>query len=150
MLAKVAECQMRYRVYQVLLFERDEILIFYIWGMRERHEGMRSAFMGVNMGVIFQTNKKASESWLIYFGNQLILLVGAGRFELPTPCTPCKYATRLRYAPRARIIAELFTFLEAVLCNSRSYACSSEMISRNSRLNALTLKLPGKFGDFSS
>ena len=27
------------------------------------------------------------------------LLVGAVRFELTTPCTPCKYATRLRYAP---------------------------------------------------
>jgi hypothetical protein len=31
--------------------------------------------------------------------NSLIQLVGARRFELPTPCTPCKYATRLRYAP---------------------------------------------------
>src|SRR5574340_1272132 len=29
----------------------------------------------------------------------LDLLVGARRFELPTPCTPCKCATRLRYAP---------------------------------------------------
>ena len=26
-------------------------------------------------------------------------LVGARRFELPTPCTPCRCATRLRYAP---------------------------------------------------
>jgi len=26
-------------------------------------------------------------------------LVGTARFELATPCTPCKYATRLRYAP---------------------------------------------------
>ena len=26
-------------------------------------------------------------------------LVGAARFELATPCTPCKCATRLRYAP---------------------------------------------------
>jgi hypothetical protein len=26
-------------------------------------------------------------------------LVGARRFELPTPCTPCKCATRLRHAP---------------------------------------------------
>ncbi len=31
--------------------------------------------------------------------NSLILLVGARGFEPPTPCTPCKYATRLRYAP---------------------------------------------------
>ncbi len=26
-------------------------------------------------------------------------LVGAPRFELGTPCTPCKCATRLRHAP---------------------------------------------------
>src|SRR5262245_61358628 len=26
-------------------------------------------------------------------------MVGARRFELPTPCTPCRCATRLRYAP---------------------------------------------------
>lgn len=31
--------------------------------------------------------------------NSLNLMVGARRFELPTPCTPCMYATRLRYAP---------------------------------------------------
>ena len=29
----------------------------------------------------------------------LILLVGTAGFELATPCTPCKCATRLRYAP---------------------------------------------------
>ena len=29
----------------------------------------------------------------------LILLVGAGRFELPTPCAQGRCATRLRYAP---------------------------------------------------
>ena len=26
-------------------------------------------------------------------------MVGARGFEPPTTCTPCKYATRLRYAP---------------------------------------------------
>src|SRR5512140_2369922 len=26
-------------------------------------------------------------------------MVGARRFELPTPCTPCRCATKLRYAP---------------------------------------------------
>ena len=35
------------------------------------------------------------------------LMVGAAGFELATPCTPCKCATRLRYAPKARSIAEL-------------------------------------------
>src|SRR5258707_5997645 len=33
-----------------------------------------------------------------------IYLVGAARFELATTCTPCRYATRLRYAPRRRIL----------------------------------------------
>ena len=27
------------------------------------------------------------------------ILVGARGFEPPTTCTPCRYATRLRYAP---------------------------------------------------
>ena len=31
--------------------------------------------------------------------NPLYFLVGAARFELATTCTPCRYATRLRYAP---------------------------------------------------
>jgi hypothetical protein len=31
--------------------------------------------------------------------NPLILLVGAGRFERPTPCAQGRCATRLRYAP---------------------------------------------------
>jgi hypothetical protein len=30
----------------------------------------------------------------------LIFLVGARGFEPPTTCTPCRYATRLRYAPK--------------------------------------------------
>jgi hypothetical protein len=34
------------------------------------------------------------------FQNPLNWLVGAVRFELTTTCTPCKYATRLRYAPK--------------------------------------------------
>ena len=39
--------------------------------------------------------KSHSEEWL----KCLFLLVGAAGFELATPCTPCKCATRLRYAP---------------------------------------------------
>ena len=31
-------------------------------------------------------------------------MVGAARFELATTCTPCRYATRLRYAPTAVIL----------------------------------------------
>ena len=34
-------------------------------------------------------------------------MVGAAGFELATPCTPCKCATRLRYAPNEFSIAEL-------------------------------------------
>ena len=33
----------------------------------------------------------------------LILLVGAGRFERPTPCAQGRCATRLRYAPTVRV-----------------------------------------------
>ncbi len=29
-------------------------------------------------------------------------MVGAAGFELATPCTPCKCATRLRYAPKKK------------------------------------------------
>ncbi len=32
----------------------------------------------------------------------LELLVGTAGFELATPCTPCKCATRLRYAPKEK------------------------------------------------
>ena len=33
------------------------------------------------------------------YGTDRVKLVGAPRFELGTPCTPCKCATRLRHAP---------------------------------------------------
>jgi hypothetical protein len=53
-------------------------------------------FVVVNAGVKTLTQEKGhSEEW----PKSLILMVGTGRFELPTPCTPCMYATRLRYAP---------------------------------------------------
>ena len=48
-------------------------------------------------------NKKGLEPvvrGLFLFGN----LVGARGFEPPTTCTPCRYATRLRYAPFGRCI----------------------------------------------
>ena len=37
-------------------------------------------------------------------GKPLNLMVGARRLELPTPCTPCRCATRLRYAPTSRAL----------------------------------------------
>lgn len=33
-------------------------------------------------------------------------MVGAAGFELATPCTPCKCATRLRYAPNEERIMQ--------------------------------------------
>jgi hypothetical protein len=33
------------------------------------------------------------------------MMVGTAGFELATPCTPCKCATRLRYAPNPLIVA---------------------------------------------
>ncbi len=38
--------------------------------------------------------------------NYFIYLVGARGFEPPTTWPPAKYATRLRYAPKIRIITE--------------------------------------------
>ncbi len=38
------------------------------------------------------------------------LLVGAGRFELPTPTTPLWCATKLRYAPKERCILGMRRF----------------------------------------
>jgi hypothetical protein len=49
-------------------------------------------------GTAIGVEKAQSEDW----PKCLILLVGAAGFELATPCTPCKCATRLRYAPTAR------------------------------------------------
>ena len=34
----------------------------------------------------------------------VVFLVGVVGFELTTPCTPCKCATRLRYTPKYSII----------------------------------------------
>ena len=47
--------------------------------------------------------KKASQS--VTF-DWLFVLVGTVGFELTTPCTPCKCATRLRYAPKNSIVHE--------------------------------------------
>ena len=31
--------------------------------------------------------------------HRIFLNVGVSRLELPTPCTPCKYASQLRHTP---------------------------------------------------
>ena len=33
-------------------------------------------------------------------------MVGTARFELATPCTPCKCATRLRYVPHHHTLTQ--------------------------------------------
>jgi hypothetical protein len=55
-----------------------------------------------------------------YKDQELVLpnMVGAAGFELATPCTPCKCATRLRYAPKKKSIAELFGVLQLINNNS--------------------------------
>lgn len=62
------------------------------------------------------------------FGSGLLLsMVGVAGFELATPCTPCKCATRLRYTPTRLILyAEKAQFRE-----------SSARISNNSWRTAL-------------
>ena len=39
-------------------------------------------------------------------------MVGARGFEPPTTCTPCKYATRLRYAPTKEKIVSVQNITE--------------------------------------
>ena len=52
--------------------------------------------MWVQEGLMSQATKRVSIS---KDANPFISLVGARGFEPPTTCTPCRYATRLRYAP---------------------------------------------------
>ena len=46
-----------------------------------------------------QTASQSTDTTVESCGKTLILLVGAGRFERPTPCAQGRCATRLRYAP---------------------------------------------------
>ena len=62
-----------------------------------------------------------SEDWPKY----LILLVGAAGFELATPCTPCKCATRLRYAPTRREL-----YLQFLACQRRRSSITDKISSR--------------------
>ena len=42
-------------------------------------------------------------------------MVGAAGFELATPCTPCKCATRLRYAPKDKNYSRFFSRWKSLL-----------------------------------
>ena len=71
-----------------------------ITAMKDENRGMDGEKRGMERSAGQATagrrkEKGHSEEW----PNSWNLMVGARRFELPTPCTPCMYATRLRYAP---------------------------------------------------
>ena len=50
-----------------------------------------------------RTKRKATQQWVADW--DCLLLVGAARFELAAPCTPCRCATGLRHAPTLASIA---------------------------------------------
>ena len=52
------------------------------------------SFTSILISIYIQFSEAATNSRM-----PLILLVGAGRFERPTPCAQGRCATRLRYAP---------------------------------------------------
>ena len=88
----------------------------------------------------------------------LILLVGAGRFELPTPCAQGRCATRLRYAPtfEASLILNHVPWGGNIHQNRRSTAIvSSRPRSPRSRTTIVPARLntrstPAKlFGTFT-
>ncbi len=54
--------------------------------------------------------------------NPLIYLVGTEGFEPSTPCTPCKCATRLRYAPKDRKYSRANALSQAQLTRLRCSA----------------------------
>ena len=65
--------------------------------------------------------------------NPLILLVGTEGFEPSTPCTPCKCATRLRYAPKEENYNRVGVTLDSrslILTSSVRNALSSAAVKR--------------------
>ena len=77
---------------------------------------------GFSMNSIHQ-QKSQSEDW----PKCLISMVGAAGFELATPCTPCKCATRLRYAPTsARVYQRVLKVLQ---CRCPEFCPASSGIS---------------------
>src|SRR5215472_12825684 len=58
------------------------------------------------------------------------ILVGAPRFELGTPCTPCKCATRLRHAPiRLFFLKDLSTRLGKCHVPSANHTLFSDSLA---------------------
>ncbi len=59
----------------------------------------RFPLYGAMYGAVFGFRLRNEKGFPPFGWKPLVLLVGAAGFELATPCTPCKCATRLRYAP---------------------------------------------------
>lgn len=55
------------------------------------------------MTICITISPKNKKGLTVKHSKSLNLLVGTEGFEPSTPCTPCKCATRLRYAPTALI-----------------------------------------------
>src|SRR5256885_10503496 len=58
----------------------------------------------------------------------VFIMVGVAGFELATPCTPCKCATRLRYTPKNSII---YSFL---LSNRKQRTNLQKLLAHSLRL----------------
>ena len=59
--------------------------------------------VGVTVGVKVQPTLKNKTGYRLVICNPLFFMVGVAGFELATPCTPCKCATRLRYTPKPKV-----------------------------------------------
>ena len=59
----------------------------------------RGTLLGTLLGTFSKNPNHKQKGFPACDWKPLVLLVGAAGFELATPCTPCKCATRLRYAP---------------------------------------------------
>ena len=77
--------------------------------VRAAYVALPNARAGANRAVpiavyplVYPLNSAAQNEKGLAFANPLNSLVGARGFEPPTPCTPCTYATRLRYAPTSQ------------------------------------------------
>jgi hypothetical protein len=55
-----------------------------------------------------------------------VSMVGVAGFELATPCTPCKCATRLRYTPKNMIIPVLCMRLIEQFTNFKQFTAQQE------------------------
>src|SRR5580704_15844410 len=69
---------------------------------RSPQAGQASRPVGDNVGDKLKARAEMNKGLQILICNPLIVLVGARGFEPPTTCTPCRYATRLRYATKER------------------------------------------------